>query len=86
MNFGSEFKKYLEAPAVNKTVHSWLQASAEQALHPRAVVASAPPLELGFAAAGEEVCPVRIPRTTTRAVPEFHFARTELKTFPSCLS
>lgn len=76
---------YQEAPAVSRKVHSWLRASAEQAHHPRAAVASAPPWGPDFAAAAAEVCPVRN-LETSRVVPELHFARTELKTFPSYLS
>lgn len=77
---------YQEALAASKRVHSWLPSFAEQARHPRAVVSSAPPLALDFAAQVAEVYPVRNPKTTTREVPELHFAQTELKTFPSYLS
>lgn len=56
-----------------------------QAPHPRVAVASAPAWRLDSAAEAAEVSPVQNPETTSRAVPEFHFARTELKTFPSYL-
>lgn len=82
---GTRLLKYLVVPAISKKVHSWLRAFAEEALHPRAVVASAPLERPDSAAEEAEAFPVRN-QAMNRAVPEHHFARTKLKTFPSYLS